>query len=105
VAGLVVEAVSGQLLHVVGPGGRSRGEGYGAEARAHDQRVGSGVVALRRTVPGTRRRIAGDRVEQAAFRYTAATGGGPVGEIVRFEEANGHVVRMYTGDGYVERVP
>lgn len=38
------------------------------------------------------------------FRYTAPTGGGPVGEIVRFEEANGRVVRMYTGDGYVERV-
>lgn len=38
------------------------------------------------------------------FRYTAPTGGGPVGEIVRFVEENGRVVRMYTGDGYVERV-
>lgn len=38
------------------------------------------------------------------FRCTAPTGGGPVGEIVRFVEENGHVVRMYTGDGYVERV-
>lgn len=38
------------------------------------------------------------------FRFTAPTGGGPVGEIVRFVEENGRVVRMYTGDGYVERV-
>lgn len=38
------------------------------------------------------------------FRYTAPTGGGPVGEVVRFVEENGRVVRMYTGDGYVERV-
>jgi CubicO group peptidase (beta-lactamase class C family) len=38
------------------------------------------------------------------FRYTAPTGGGPVGEIVRFVEENGRVVRMFTGDGYVERV-
>jgi hypothetical protein len=38
------------------------------------------------------------------FRYTAQTGGGPVGEIVRFVEENGRVVRMITGDSYVERV-
>jgi CubicO group peptidase (beta-lactamase class C family) len=38
------------------------------------------------------------------FRFTAPTGGGPVGEIVRFVEENGRVVRMFTGDGYVERV-
>jgi CubicO group peptidase (beta-lactamase class C family) len=38
------------------------------------------------------------------FRYVAAAGGGPVGQIVRFVEENGRVVRMFTGDGYVERV-
>jgi D-alanyl-D-alanine carboxypeptidase len=38
------------------------------------------------------------------FRYTAPTGGGPVGEIVRFVEEGGRVVRMITGDSYVERV-
>lgn len=38
------------------------------------------------------------------FRYTAAGGGGPVGEIVRFVEEGGRVVRMYVGDGFVERV-
>ena len=38
------------------------------------------------------------------FRYTAPVGGGVVGEIVRFVEENGQVVRMYTGDSFVERV-
>ena len=38
------------------------------------------------------------------FRYTAPTGGGPVGELVRFVEEGGRVVRMITGDSYVERV-
>ena len=38
------------------------------------------------------------------FRFTANAGGGPVGEIVRFVEENGRVVRMITGDSYVERV-
>jgi len=38
------------------------------------------------------------------FRYGAPVGGGPVGEIVRFVEQNGQVVRMITGDSYVERV-
>jgi D-alanyl-D-alanine carboxypeptidase len=39
------------------------------------------------------------------FRYTAPVGGGVIGEVVRFEERDGRVVRMYTGDSYVERVP
>jgi len=38
------------------------------------------------------------------FRFTAPTGGAVVGEVVRFEEANGQVVRMYTGDSYLDRV-
>ena len=38
------------------------------------------------------------------FRYTGSTGGGPVGEIVRFVEENGRVTRMITGDSYVDRV-
>jgi D-alanyl-D-alanine carboxypeptidase len=38
------------------------------------------------------------------FRYVAPVGGGPVGEVVRFVEENGVVVRMITGDSYVERV-
>ena len=43
--------------------------------------------------------IGGDR-----FRMVAPTGGGAVGEIVRFVERDGQVVRMITGDSYVDRV-
>ena len=39
------------------------------------------------------------------FRFTAPAGGGPVGEIVRFVEKDGRVVRMITGDSYVDRMP
>lgn len=38
------------------------------------------------------------------FRMVAPVGGGPVGEIVRFIEENGEVVRMITGDSYSVRV-
>jgi CubicO group peptidase (beta-lactamase class C family) len=38
------------------------------------------------------------------FRFVAPIGGGPVGEVVRFVEQNGQVVRMITGDSFVERV-
>ncbi len=42
-------------------------------------------------------------VGDGTFRMVAATGGGPVGEIVRFVEENGEVVRMVTGDSYQVR--
>ncbi|MBI2687365.1 MAG: beta-lactamase family protein [Acidobacteria bacterium] len=38
------------------------------------------------------------------FRLEGATGGAPVGEMVRFVEENGRVVRMYMGDSFSERV-
>jgi hypothetical protein len=34
----------------------------------------------------------------------APGGGGPVGEVVRFVEEGGRVIRMITGDSYVDRV-
>jgi CubicO group peptidase (beta-lactamase class C family) len=43
-------------------------------------------------------------VGDGTFRMVAPTGGGPVGEIVRFVEENGEVVRMITGDSYADRV-
>ncbi|HYC52111.1 MAG TPA: serine hydrolase domain-containing protein [Gemmatimonadaceae bacterium] len=43
-------------------------------------------------------------IGEGRFRFMAATGGGSVGEIVRFVEEGGRVVRMYTGDGYAERI-
>jgi CubicO group peptidase (beta-lactamase class C family) len=38
------------------------------------------------------------------FRLVSPSGGGAVGEIVRFVEENAKVVRMYIGDGYTNRV-
>jgi CubicO group peptidase (beta-lactamase class C family) len=38
------------------------------------------------------------------FRFVAPVGGGPVGEVVRFVEEGGRVIRMITGDSYVDRV-
>ena len=38
------------------------------------------------------------------FRLEGNSGGGPVGETVRFIEQNGVVTRMYTGGSYAERV-
>jgi len=51
----------------------------------------------------------GDPVEleplgDGTFRMVAPTGGGPVGEIVRFVEEDGEVTRMVTGDSYSVRV-
>jgi len=39
------------------------------------------------------------------FRFVAPTGGGAVGEVVRFVEENGRPTRMYIGDGWIDRVP
>lgn len=38
------------------------------------------------------------------FRYVAPTGGGVVGEVVRFVEERGRPMRMYTGDSWIDRV-
>ena len=38
------------------------------------------------------------------FRYVAPTGGGVVGEVVRFVEQNGRPMRMYTGDSWIDRI-
>lgn len=43
-------------------------------------------------------------IGEGRFRVVAPSGGGPVGEIVRFVEEGGRVVRMFVGDGYVDRV-
>jgi CubicO group peptidase (beta-lactamase class C family) len=43
--------------------------------------------------------IGGDR-----FRLEASSGGVAVGEVVRFTEENGRVVRMHTGETYADRV-
>lgn len=41
---------------------------------------------------------------EGRFRVVAPSGGGPVGEVVRFVEQNGKVTRIYVGDGFSDRV-
>ena len=43
-------------------------------------------------------------ISDGTFRMVAPTGGGAVGEVVRFIEEDGQVVRMVTGDSYSIRV-
>jgi CubicO group peptidase (beta-lactamase class C family) len=38
------------------------------------------------------------------FRFVAPTGGGAVGEVVHFVERAGRPIRMYIGDGWIDRV-
>jgi CubicO group peptidase (beta-lactamase class C family) len=38
------------------------------------------------------------------FRFVAPTGGGVVGEVVRFVEQNARPMRLYTGDSWIDRV-
>jgi D-alanyl-D-alanine carboxypeptidase len=38
------------------------------------------------------------------FRFVAPTGGGVVGEVVRFVEESGRPMRMYAGDSWIDRV-
>jgi D-alanyl-D-alanine carboxypeptidase len=38
------------------------------------------------------------------FRFVAPTGGGVVGEVVRFVEEPGKPMRMYTGDSWIDKV-
>ena len=41
---------------------------------------------------------------EGRFRFVAPTGGGAVGEVVRFVEQTGRPTRMYIGDGWIDRV-
>ncbi len=52
--------------------------------------------------PETQQRL--EPLGNGLFRLESPAGGGPVGETVRFVEANGQVIRMYTGDSYRDRV-
>jgi CubicO group peptidase (beta-lactamase class C family) len=54
------------------------------------------------TNPETQNRLV--PIGNGLFRLEAVSGGGPVGEVVRFVEEGGRVTRMYVGDSYSERV-
>ncbi len=48
--------------------------------------------------------IALEPLGDGRFRFVAPTGGGVVGEVVRFVEASGRPMRMYTGDSWTDRL-
>ncbi len=76
--------------------------GRGGESRVVE--LNQRLVIITPNAPNLDTPIRLEPVGNGQFRYTAPTGGGPVGELVRFVEENGRVVRMFTGDSYQERV-
>ena len=62
------------------------------------------LVIITPNAPTLENPIRLEPIGNGQFRYVAPSGGGPVGEIVRFVEEGGRVTRMFMGDGYVERV-
>ena len=62
------------------------------------------LVLIPATARSTEIRETLEPLGEGRFRLMAPDGGGPVGEIVRFDEKDGKVTRMYTGDGWTTRV-
>jgi D-alanyl-D-alanine carboxypeptidase len=62
------------------------------------------LVLMTPNAPGIDTAVELEPLGGGRFRMVAPTGGGAVGEVVRFEERDGQVVRMVTGDSYSERV-
>ena len=62
------------------------------------------LVLMTPNAPGIDTAVELEPLGGGRFRIVAPTGGGAVGEVVRFEERDGQVVRMVTGDSYSERV-
>ena len=81
--------------------GRYRSRGADVEVvLLHEKLVLLGLGGTSLADPSALTPLGGGR-----FRLEARTGGGAVGEVVRFDERDGKVVRMYTGDSYSERLP
>ena len=72
---------------------------------AHVVALHDRLVIITPNAPGLDTQVTLEPIGNGQFRYMAPTGGGAVGEIVRFIEEDGRVVRMITGDSYVDRVP
>ena len=62
------------------------------------------LVIITPSAPNVDNPVELEPIGNGLFRYVAPVGGGPVGEVVRFVEEGGRVVRMITGDSYVDRV-
>jgi hypothetical protein len=80
--------------------GLYRGKGGDSQVVLLNQRL----VIITPNAPNVDNPVTLEPLGGGRFRYVAPGGGGPVGEVVRFVEEGGRVVRMITGDSYVDRV-
>jgi CubicO group peptidase (beta-lactamase class C family) len=71
---------------------------------SHVVELNEKLVIINPDAPNLDNPIELEPLGDGTFRFVAPVGGGPVGEVVRFVEENGQVIRMITGDSYVERV-
>jgi CubicO group peptidase (beta-lactamase class C family) len=71
---------------------------------SHVVELNEKLVVINPDAPTLENPIELEPIGDGTFRYVAPVGNGPIGEVVRFVEENGQVVRMITGDSYVERV-
>ncbi len=62
------------------------------------------LVIITPNVPNMDNLITLEPLGEGRFRFVAPTGGGAVGEVVRFVEQTGRPIRMYIGDGWIDRV-
>ena len=62
------------------------------------------LVMISPNAPNLDNQVTLEPIGEGRFRFVAPNGGGPVGEVVRFVEEGGRVVRMITGDTYVDRL-
>lgn len=62
------------------------------------------LVIITPNAPNLDNQVRLEPIGGGQFRFVAPAGGGPVGEVVRFVEEGGKVIRMITGDSYVDRV-
>jgi len=61
------------------------------------------LVIITPNAPNIDNPITLEPLGEGRFRFVAPTGGGAVGEVVRFVEQAGRPTRMYIGDGWIDR--
>jgi D-alanyl-D-alanine carboxypeptidase len=76
----------------------------GRNGDSHVVLLNQKLVIITPNAPNTDNPIALEPLGGGRFRFVAPTGGGAVGEVVRFVEQAGRPVRMYIGDGWIDRV-
>jgi hypothetical protein len=80
--------------------GLYRGRGGDSQVVLLNQKL----VIITPNAPNLDNPIALEPLGGGRFRFVAPTGGGAVGEVVRFVEETGRPMRMYIGDGWIDRV-